>query len=262
MSPEERQLLAGLFERTRSAAGAQRDQEAESFIAEQLKSQPGAPYLLAQTVLVQDQALQAANQRLQELEGRVRDLESRPQQSSGFLGGLFGGAQRQAPPPPRPAPPPGYGQQPGYPQQQGGPWGAAPAGGPAYAPPPPPGYAPQAYPPQQAAAAPGGGFLKGALGTAAGVAGGVLLADSIRGLFHGGAGGAGSNLGIGSGYEHAGGGETIINNYYGDQGGYSQPYPDAGYDGPDPGSSDVQSADYDTDAGGFDDGGGDGGFDV
>ncbi|WP_166141664.1 DUF2076 domain-containing protein [Methylosinus sp. RM1] len=260
MSPEERQLLAGLFERTRSASGAQRDQEAESFIAEQLKSQPGAPYLLAQTVLVQDQALQAANQRLQELDSRVKELESRPQQSGGFLGGLFGGAQRQAPPPPRPAPPPGYGQQPGYPQQQGGPWGAAPAGAPGYAA-PPPGYAPQAYPPQQAAAAPGGGgFLKGALGTAAGVAGGVLLADSIRGLFHGGGmGGAGSNLGIGSGFEHASsGGDTIINNYYGDQGGY----PDAGYGGPEPSAPDVQSADYDTDVGGYDDGGGDGGFDV
>lgn len=258
MSPEERQLLAGLFERTRSAGVAPRDQEAESFIAEQLRTQPGAPYLLAQTVLVQDQALQAANQRLQELESRVHQLESQPQTSGGFLGGLFGG-QRQAPPPPRPAPPPGYGQ-PSYPQ--GGPWGAAPAGGPGYAPPPPPGYAPPGYPqqqgfaPQQAAA--GGGFLKGALGAAAGVAGGVLLADSIRGLFHGGAGGAGSNLGIGQGFDHAGGGDTIINNYYGDQGG--QQDMDAGYDGPDPGS-DVQSADYSDDAG-FDDGGGDGGFDV
>lgn len=251
MSPEERQLLAGLFERTRSAAGAQRDQEAESFIAEQLKSQPAAPYLLAQTVLVQDQALQAANQRLQELETRVKELESRPQQSGGFLGGLFGGGQRQAPP--RQAPPPGYPQQP-----QGGPWGAPPAGGPSYA---QPGYAPQGYPPQQAAAPGGGGFLKGALGTAAGVAGGVLLADSIRGLFHG--GGAGGNLGIGSGFEHAGGGETIINNYYGDQAaGYDQPNTDAGYDSPDQGGPDVQSADYDTDTGGFDDGGGDGGFDV
>lgn len=252
MSPEERRLLAGLFERTRSAGAAPRDQEAESFIAEQLKSQPAAPYLLAQTVLVQDQALQAANQRLQELESRVNELESQPQpQSGGFLGGLFGGA-RQAPAPRQS--PPGYGQPP-----QGGPWGAAPG----YAPPPPSGYAPQqGYAPQAPQPAGGGGsFLKGALGTAAGVAGGVLLADSIRGLFHG--GGAGSNLGIGQGLDHAGlggGGETIINNYYGDQGG--APYPDAGYDGSEQGGPGVQDADYDTDAGGFDDDGGDGGFDV
>ncbi|PWB81129.1 MAG: DUF2076 domain-containing protein [Methylocystaceae bacterium] len=253
MSPEERQLLAGLFERTRSAGSAQRDQEAESFINEQVKSQPAAAYLLAQTVLVQDQALQAANQRLQELESRVRELESKPQQSGGFLGGLFGGGARQAPPQ-RPAPPPpGYGQPAYPPQQPGGPWGAGPAGAAPYA---QPGYAPQQPAPQQA----GGGFLKGALGTAAGVAGGVLLADSIRGLFHG--GGAGGQLGIGSGYEHAGG-ETIINNYYGDSG--PGQYPDAGYDdGPGPSGPDVQSADYDVDDGGFggDDGGGDGGFDV
>lgn len=254
MSPEERQLLAGLFERTRSAAGAQRDQEAENFITEQVKSQPAAPYLLAQTVLVQDQALQAANQRLQELENRVHELESRPQQSGGFLGGLFGGGARQAPPQRPSTPPPGYGQ-PAYPpqQQQGGPWGAGPAGG---APP----YAQPGYAPQQPQQPQGGGFLKGALGTAAGVAGGVLLADSIRGLFHGG-GGAGNQLGIGSGFEHAGGGgETVINNYYGDQGGA---YPDAGYDDPGQGGPDIQNADY-TDDSGFsgDDGGGDGGFDV
>jgi hypothetical protein len=252
MSPEERQLLAGLFERTRNAAAGPRDQEAEKFIAEQLRTQPGAPYLLAQTVLVQDQALQAASQRLQELESRVHQLESQPQPSGGFLGGLFG--QRSAPPSPRSAPPPGYGR-PSYPQ--GGPWGSAPAGEPGYA--PPPGYGQQpGYPPQAQQAAAGGGFLKGALGTAAGVAGGVLLADSIRGLFHG--GGAGSNLGIGSGFEHAGGGDTTINNYYGDQGG-PQYAGDDGYGGPDPGS-DIQDADYDSDGGGFDDGGGDGGFDV
>jgi hypothetical protein len=243
MSPEERQLLAGLFERTRSAANAQRDQEAETFINEQVKSQPAAPYLLAQTVLVQDQALQAANKRLQELETRIRELESRPQQSGGFLSGLFGGGARQTPPPRPASPPPGYGQ-PAYPQQQGGPWGGAPQ----------PGYAPQQQPQ-------GGGFLTGALGTAAGVAGGVLLADSIRSLFHGGAGGAGGGLGIGSGFEHAGG-PTVINNYYGEPGG--DQYSEAGYDydsGND--APDIQNADYSDDSGfgGFDDGG-DGGFDV
>lgn len=59
MSPEERQLLVGLFERTKSAASGPRDQEAEAFITEQIRQQPAAPYLLAQTVIVQDQALQA-----------------------------------------------------------------------------------------------------------------------------------------------------------------------------------------------------------
>ncbi|MEF3366943.1 DUF2076 family protein, partial [Methylocystis sp. 9N] len=130
----------------------------------------------------------------------------------------------------------------------GGPWGGQQ---PSYAPPPP------AYPQAEPA---GGSFLKGALGTAAGVAGGVLLADGIRSLFsHGGYGGM-SNLGIGSGFAPAG--DTIINNYYGDQGGTQ----DAGYDAGFGDNAGFQDADYGGDAsfdddGGFDSGG-DGGFDV
>jgi hypothetical protein len=71
------------------------------------------------------------------------------------------------------------------------------------------------------------------LGAAAGVAGGVLLANSISGLFHNnnpfgiasGMGGLGGGMG---GYPGAGG-ETIVNNYYegdGPSGGNADP----GYD--------------------------------
>jgi hypothetical protein len=230
MSPEERQLLQGLFERIQNAGAAPRDQDAEAFIQDAVKALPYAPYLLAQTVIVQDQALRAANDRLQQLESQVRDLEQRaapPQQAGagGFLGGLgslFGG--NPPPPPPPRAPSPGWNQQPpqGWqpPQQQNygqqpGPWGA-PQGGPmgggpggAFGGGPFGGGGPQ-----------GGGFLKGALGAAAGVAGGVLLADSIKGLF----GGHNNPLGIGAGVPGidqglaglGGGRETIVNNYYGD----------------------------------------------
>ncbi len=245
MSPEERQLLAGMFERIKANSAGPRDQEAEAFINDQIKAQPSAPYLLAQTVIVQDFALQSANQKLQQLEARVHELESAPKPSTSLLGGLLGGGAPPAPPP-RPAPPPAYGQP------QGGPWGAAPA--------PPPGYAPQGAP-GFAPAAPGG-FLKGALGAAAGVAGGVLLADSIRGLFHGG-GGIGSGLGIDSGFQHSGLGQgdetTVVNNYYGDASGAGTQ--DAGYDAADDDDSGgEQDADYEPDDGY--DSGGDGGFDV
>jgi hypothetical protein len=244
MSPEERQLIAGLFERTKGAASTPRDQEAEAFINEQIKAQRAAPYLLAQTVIVQDQALQGANARIEELEARVGELESKP--AGGFLGGLFGG--------PRPAP---QGQTP--PQARPtGPWGQQPGMNPVAG-----GYAPQGWGQQQPPASEGGGFLRGALGTAAGVAGGVLLADGIRSLFTHGAGYGGmGNLGIGSGFAPAGG-DTVINNYYGDQSGAT----DAGYDPGDDDRSGAQDADYDPgdDGGGFDSGfdsGGDGGFDV
>jgi len=223
MSPEERQLLNGLFDRTRGAAANPRDREAEALITDAVKAQPYAPYLLAQTVLVQEQALRAANDRLQELEAQLQQAEAQlqQQQSGGFLSGLgslFGGNN----PPPRPQPPQGgpWGQQPpqGGSPQGGSPWGQQQQ----YAPPPPQGGpwggAPQSGQwggvPQQ-----GGGFLKGALGAAAGVAGGVLLADSIRNLM----GGHNNSLGIGDGFgggsgisSGLGGGETVINNYYND----------------------------------------------
>jgi hypothetical protein len=250
MSPEERQLLQGLFDRIRGGAASPRDREAENFIADNVRQQPYAPYLLAQTVIVQDQALRAANERLQQLETQIQDYQRQaepPQQpgSGGFLSGigaLFGGgaapqagfgsgvpqsgfgggAPQAAPPPPRPwsqaapqnnAPPsnpgPGYPPQGGYPPLQSGPWSGQPA---------PSG---------------GGGFLHGALGAAAGVAGGVLLADSIRGLF----GGHNNGLGIASGFGGGGlgqggfgGGETVVNNYYGDDPGAAAGYQqDAGY---------------------------------
>jgi uncharacterized protein len=85
MSPEERQLLQGLFERIQNAGAAPRDKDAEAFIQDAVKALPYAPYLLAQTVIVQDQALRAANDRLQQLEAQVRDLEQHaaPQQQGG-----------------------------------------------------------------------------------------------------------------------------------------------------------------------------------
>ncbi len=254
MSPEERQLLAGLFERIKNAASSPRDQEAEAFINDQVKVQPTAPYLLAQTVIVQDFALQSANQKIQQMEARLRELESAPKQSTSFLGGLFGGGtQAPAPPPRSMAPPPAY--------PQGGPWGSGPAPqqpGPGYAPPP------GGFAPGQAGFAPPapGGFLKGALGAAAGVAGGVLLADGIRSLFHG--GGMGSSFGIDQGYQKSafgGSDTTIVNNYYGDDpssGAERDASDDQAYDD----SNDTQDADYEPDDG-YDGGdGGDGGFDV
>jgi hypothetical protein len=85
------------------------------------------------------------------------------------------------------------------------------------------------------------------------VAGGVLLADSIRGLFHG----SGNPYGIGSGFGGGGvggaggGGDTLVTNYYGDESG-AQQAGDFGTDY-DRGSSDgpsVLDAGSDSDLGG------------
>ena len=185
MSPEERQLLTDLFDRTRDAGAQPRDRDAEMLISEAVRAQPYAPYLLAQTVLVQEQALRAAAEKIEQLETQAR--MPAPPAPGGFLGALFGGGAAQ----PRSAPQGGAPQPASQTASQAAP-NAAPQRGPWGQPqqaPGPWGGAPQAAP---------GGFLKGALGTAAGVAGGVLLANSLSSLFHGaGAGG----LGIGSGHK-------------------------------------------------------------
>jgi hypothetical protein len=145
MQPEERDLIAGLFGRLKQFDGQPRDPEAERLIADSIAAQPGTPYLLVQTVLVQEQALKGAQQRIADLEAKVAAAAAPP---PSFLG--------SAP--------------------RIGPWGSAPAAPPAAQPaaPPPPSY--------QAAPAAGGGFLRQAMMTAAGVAGGALLFEGIRNM--------------------------------------------------------------------------------
>lgn len=203
MSPEERQVLVELFQRTNAAASQPRDKDAEAFIAEAVRLQPYAPYLLAQAVLLQEQAMKSASERIQQLEAENRDLREQvaevqqaPQQGQGgFLGGLgslFGGqsAPQRAPEPQvRPGGPWGSAIQGGAPQQQPG-WGAPPPPPPQQAGGMPWGGAPQ----QQPQGGGGSSFLKGALGAAAGVAGGALLVNSLSGMF---GGGHGQSAGLG-----------------------------------------------------------------
>jgi hypothetical protein len=231
MTPEERQMLASLFERVGSTASTPRDPQAETLIADAVRALPFAPYVLAQTVLVQQQALENASRRLAELEAQAK---AAPQEETSFLGSigksLFGGGASAPPPAPRSnydasayqrqpgyAPPP---QQQAYaPQPQPGPWGGAP----------------------QAAAPSGGGFMQSALTTAAGVAGGVVLAHSLGSLFGGGH--------SGSGLGGFGGGE-VVNNYY-------EAAPDAaGQHAQDVLQDQDQDQDIDQDAG-YDNSGGD-----
>jgi len=229
MSPEERQLLTALFDRVKTASTTPRDRDAEALIDDATRQQPYSAYYLAQAVIVQEKGLEAASARIRELEEQVKQLQAgesdtrRDEQGGGFLSSIFGSGQ--APRPPAPQMP---SQQAG--QQPSGPWGARPG----YQQPQPyrgndDGYRPsapsgpwssqmqgaQGYQQGQAPSA-GGGFLRGALGTAAGVAGGMLLANSLSGLF----GNHMSGLGLGNPAAEANpftGGpteETVINNTY------------------------------------------------
>ncbi|MGN7293194.1 DUF2076 domain-containing protein [Rhizobium sp. SAFR-030] len=232
MSPEERQLLTDLFGRIQSAANTPRDPDAERLIADAVRSEPASPYYLAQAVIVQEKGLEAAAARISELEGRIRDLEAGATASTGerggFLSSIFGSSQ-----PPRSSTTPQTRPVNAGPSA-GGPWSASAAASnpaqPAASQPtyPQQAYAPPAQPqasgpwsPQMRSPSSGGSFLTGALGTAAGVAGGMLLANSLSGIF----GQHMAGLGLGSpqseGFGSAPVEETVINNYYGDA-------PDAG----------------------------------
>jgi hypothetical protein len=179
MTPEERDLIAGLFERMRGMGSIDKDREAEDFIARSVRQTPDAAYMLVQSVLVQENALQQAGGRIEDLEDRVRELErSQPraaaQGGGSFLGGLFGGGRSQEEPRGSSVPPIGSRREPSrYDEPQGGgsPWGQQRAGA----------FGQGAAAQQQG----GGGFLRGAMTTAAGVAGGMLLANSIGGLMGG-----------------------------------------------------------------------------
>ena len=143
MTPQERQLIEELFDRLATLEGRPRDPEAERAIAEGLAGAPHAIYPLVQTVLVQDEALKRADE-------RIRDLEEGRGENVGFLDtmreSLFGRDER-----PRRGSVPLVRQ--GAPMQGG-----------------------------QEQAGRGGSFLGTAAAAAAGVLGGALLLDSFRSM--------------------------------------------------------------------------------
>lgn len=153
LNPDDRRAIEGLFSRLRDAERRTdaRDPEAETLIGEEISRQPGAPYYMAQTILVQEHALSVAERRIAELE---EQLQRRP---NDFLGGLFGG---------RDTPRTQY-QTPA--RQERGPWDRNDR------------YADNR----------GGGFLAGAAQTALGVTGGLLLGSAIASMLGVGAAQAG-----------------------------------------------------------------------
>lgn len=242
MSPEETQLIRSLFDRVKSASSTVRDPQAETLISQAVKDDPSSPYYLAQAVIVQEKGLEAAAAHIRQLEERIHQLESSnpaPQaaQQGGFLSSIFGGTQQASA---APAPAPTYrNDTSGQSQlsQAQGPWGRSNDA------PQPSGPWSNQHPSAFGRASGGsGGFLQGALGAAAGVAGGMLLANSLSGIFsnHVASSGWGSALG-GAGTAAAPVEETVINNYYGDD---NKQQDVASNDD----NSDLQQADYDDSA--------------
>jgi hypothetical protein len=201
MTPEERQMLTDLANKIAQTPSPAHDPEAEEFIRTHIGNRPDALYLMTQTVLIQNMAIEHAQQEIQQLKQQQPTPSAPTPAGGGFLGRGSGWSSPGNPAPPPPPPP----QQPAYyqpaPQQ-------VPVG-----------------PPQSGM----GSFLRSAGTTAAGIAAGALAFEGIRSMFGGvehlfgfgnqpGFGGSGF-LGGGGGYGTPPVEETVVNNYYDQPGG-------------------------------------------
>jgi hypothetical protein len=162
MTPQERDMLNGLFARLKQNEPAEKDAEAATLIRDSIARQPGAAYTLTQAVMVQEHALTEASQRIQTLEkelAEARAAQAAPAQA-GFLGARTGAGR----PWDRPA---ASGQPPLRPSMM-----------------PPP----QTQAMAQAAQPQAGSFMRTALGAAAGFIGGAMLMKGLEGMFGGNSG--------------------------------------------------------------------------
>ena len=77
LSSEDRRAIEGLFDRVADVErqNPHRDADAERLIEQSIRRQPNAPYYLAQTVVVQQAALEEAERRISELETQSRGRE-------------------------------------------------------------------------------------------------------------------------------------------------------------------------------------------
>jgi uncharacterized protein len=66
MNSEEHRLITELFQRLRAAETRPRDPEVERLIADELRRAPNAPYAMAQTIIAQSRAAEAAAQSVEQ----------------------------------------------------------------------------------------------------------------------------------------------------------------------------------------------------
>ncbi len=224
MTQQEQQLLDGLIQRVNSTQLQSKDSDAERMLVNALGPNPDALYILCQTVLVQQFAMENSQNEIATLRTQMQQMQQAPPANNdthgSFLGNLFGLKKDAAPAAPAGAP--GYapvhdpgsqygaGQPQGYPQYGSAqPQGYPPYGGqPGYPPPPGYGYGGGYAPPMGGGGGMfggGGGFLAGAAQTAAGVVAGEVAFRAIEGMFSGGHDGHGFS-----------GQPEVVNNYYED----------------------------------------------
>ena len=233
MTPQEQQLITELLARLMQTPAPAKDADADQLIRKGVMENPEAPYLLVQTVLIQDMVLSQAQHRVAELEDQLSKAKAassaqRSQRAASFLGGALSRGSVPA------AGPLGRASQPVAP-------GSQPAA-------PPPATAPGW---NQNAASPAS--FGGAAAPALGVAGGQLLFQGIESMFGQHAASILSGQSIPPTLS-----ETVVNNYYGDQASSPAPtdFADAEASSGDPATQDMSDdptvADDDSDRDGSD----------
>ncbi|NVN85155.1 MAG: DUF2076 domain-containing protein [Rhodopseudomonas sp.] len=213
MTPQERQLVDDLFERLARVEATPRDPDAAEAITQGLRIAPNATYALVQTVLLQDEALKRAHDRIQQLEGAGEPAQPR----GGFLDSMretiLGRDQSQPRGSVPNVRPPDLGGRPvwntgqvlgsterpsdsrqdrPYNEPQGGQYGQ-----------PQPGQYGSYGVPQAPMGGGGGSFLGTAAAAAAGMVGGSLLLGSIRSMMGGNQHSFGDQSALGGGGGHS-----------------------------------------------------------
>ena len=207
MTPQERQLVAELFDRLATLENSPRDPDAERAIAEGLARAPHAVYALVQTALVQDEALKRAHARIEELEGGQPEAPPRGGFLDNLRGALLGRDERHGSVPSVPPPRPGglgssgvWGTGAGTSQMGPSDYGQPPMGQSSMG---PPGMGPSGMGPSNMGPSPfgggGGSFLGTAAASAAGVIGGAMLLNGIRSMFGHSTGSSAFGAGAGGG---------------------------------------------------------------
>jgi hypothetical protein len=88
MNPQEKVQLEQFLQQLSSTQAGAKDSDANALIAESVKKQPDASYLLVQRAMGLEMALQVAQKQMAEMQAKIDQANQANKPSSGFLSGI------------------------------------------------------------------------------------------------------------------------------------------------------------------------------
>jgi uncharacterized protein len=88
MNPQEKAQLEQFLHQLNSTQAGTKDSDANALIAESIKQQPDASYLLVQRAMGLEMALQVAQKQMAEMQAQIDQANQANKPSSGFLSGI------------------------------------------------------------------------------------------------------------------------------------------------------------------------------